>query len=292
MKTLLLGDLKQMEDLYPWFQLSDEVFEIDMIISENRMVSEIFSCDIKPIQALADMPLDYDLFFICSAAKTQWKEMLSVSGVDDKKIKYAYQICEYLTLENRMRYYREDIAQYRNMGGFGEQITVGAFTYGNPKILFLDSGKKVTIKKFCSIADNVQIFAGGNHRYDWCTTYPFERLIKEFVPLEHFNGSNGDVVIGNDVWIGSDVKIMSGVTVGDGAVIAANAVVTKDVEPYTLVGGVPAKKIKDRFSHDIIEKMLEIKWWDWADELIYKAIPLLQSNAYEELFDFYEKNVK
>ena len=80
--------------------------------------------------------------------------------------------------------------------------------------------------------------------------------------------------------------------IGDGAVIAANAVVTKDVSPYTIVGGVPAKKIRDRFGHDIVRKMLKIKWWNWDDEIIYKAIPLLSSNEYKKLFDFYEWNVK
>ena len=80
--------------------------------------------------------------------------------------------------------------------------------------------------------------------------------------------------------------------IGDGSIIAANACVTKDVSPYTIVGGVPAKKIRDRFDEEITGQLLEIKWWDWEPELIYQAIPLLQSNSFDKLFAFYRENVK
>lgn len=293
MKTVLVGAMKQMEDLYVWLQCSYEFFEINMIISENIMTSETFICDIKPIKEIDNIELDCDIIFICSEADSQWRDILSILGADSDKIKSAYQICEYLSPEDCMRYHKEDIHRHCIRPDIGERIIVGDFTYGRPNILFYEAESKVIIGKFCSIARNVTIMIGGDHRYDLASSYPFCVFMKEFSHLDGFCAPKGDVVIGNDVWIGSDVKIMAGVTIGDGAVIAANAVITKDVEPYTVVGGVPAKKLKDRFDHDIAKKLMEIKWWDWDEELLYPAIPLLQkTGTFEELFDYYEKNVR
>ena len=95
--------------------------------------------------------------------------------------------------------------------------------------------------------------------------------------------TKGDIIIGNDVWIAQGVRILSGVTIGDGAVIAANACVSKDVGPYEIWGGVPAKRIKYRFERSIITRLKEMKWWDWDSERIIEAIPYLQSNNFEEL---------
>jgi acetyltransferase-like isoleucine patch superfamily enzyme len=138
---------------------------------------------------------------------------------------------------------------------------------------------------FCSIATNVHIYLGGNHRTDWITTYPFGHIHKNV--FCKFNGighpsTKGDVVIGNDVWIGDNVTIMSGVTIGDGVVIANNSHVIKDADPYTLVGGNPANMIKKRFTEEQIEKLLEIKWWYWSDEKIDKFAPLLCNPEIEQ----------
>ena len=145
-------------------------------------------------------------------------------------------------------------------------IEVGDFTYGRPIVLQWDKHTRLKIGKFCSIAANVQIYLGGEHHTDWLTTYPFDVLLGEAE-----TPSKGDVTIGNDVWIGNNVQILSGVTIGDGAVIAAGAVVTKDVDPYTIVGGVPARRIKRR-------QFLKIAWWDWPLEKIAAAVPLLTSD--------------
>jgi len=151
------------------------------------------------------------------------------------------------------------------------------YSYGNPEIHSHIGCGKFILGNFCSIAGGVNIFLGNNHRTDWVTTYPFGCINKDVFNTfnEWYTQTKGDVIIGNDVWIGSFSTIMSGVTIGDGAVIAANSHVVKNVEPYSIVGGNPAKFIKYRFNKDQIEKLLEIKWWYWDDEKINKYIPLL-----------------
>lgn len=157
-------------------------------------------------------------------------------------------------------------------------MSIGKYTYGRPDIWNDTTSSNVIIGKFCSISHNVKILPGGNHRTDWVTTYPFGHVNTHI--FNKFNGyghpvSKGDVVIGNDVWIGEGAKILSGVKIGDGAVIANSSHVIKDVEPYSIVGGNPAKFIKYRFSRDQIEKLLKIKWWDWTDDKINDFTPLL-----------------
>ena len=167
-------------------------------------------------------------------------------------------------------------------------MKIGKHTYGhnNISVLTWGEGSKLEIGSFCSIASNIKVYLGGNHRVDWITTYPFGHINQGL--FNKFNGkghpkTNGDVIIGNDVWIGSDVTIMSGVKIGDGSVLANNSHVVKDVEPYSIVGGNPAKLIKYRFEKNIIEKLLEIKWWDLSDKEINELSPLLCS---ENIQDF------
>jgi virginiamycin A acetyltransferase len=124
---------------------------------------------------------------------------------------------------------------------------------------------------------------GGNHAIDGFTTYPFKAFGGEWgnAPL---NGANkGDTVIGNDVWIGNSATIMPGVQVNDGAIIATNSCVTKDVPPYTIVGGNPAKEIRKRFDEDTIKFLIELKWWDWSIEKITENLDFLTSGNVEKL---------
>ena len=168
----------------------------------------------------------------------------------------------------------------------GQRAEIGDYTYGKPLVFHWEENTKLKIGKFCSISDEVKIFLGGNHRADWATTYPFAGLTgewKEAGEIKEHNVSKGDVVIGNDVWIGFGASILSGVTIGDGAVIGAFALVTKDVAPYAIVGGNPAKEIKKRFDDEKIAKLLEVKWWNWEIEKIRKNIPALCSENIEEI---------
>ena len=165
-------------------------------------------------------------------------------------------------------------------------MAYGKYTYGTPNVLNVWSNSaKLKIGSFCSIGANVNIYLGGNHRTDWVTTYPFGHIHKNI--FNRFDGtdsvsSNGNVIIGNDIWIGSNATIMSGVNIGDGAVIANNSHVVKNVEPYSIVGGNPAKLIRYRFTPEQIEKLLIIKWWSWDDNKINKYSPMLCNNNIDD----------
>lgn len=157
---------------------------------------------------------------------------------------------------------------------------VGKHTYGRP-ILHADGyGQNLYIGNFCSISGNLHVYLGGNHNTTWVTTFPFGTTSKDVFNLYNVDDhghpfSKGNVVIGNDVWIGENVTIMSGVQIGNGAVIANNSHVVKNVDHYSIVGGNPAKLIRYRANKEQIEKLLEIKWWNWEDDKINKYSPLL-----------------
>jgi acetyltransferase-like isoleucine patch superfamily enzyme len=165
--------------------------------------------------------------------------------------------------------------------------SVGKYTYGqnNIKVYYWGEETWLTIGSFCSIAENIHVFLGGDHRTDWATTYPFGHINQTI--FNEFNGkghpaTKGDVKIGNDVWIGANATIMSGVEIGDGACIASNSVVTKSVEPYSIVGGNPAKNLRKRFEDDIIEQLIELSWWDMDDYFINKMSPYLCNPRFVE----------
>ena len=137
------------------------------------------------------------------------------------------------------------------------------------------NGDRLVIGRFCSIACGAKfLFTSGNHSLRSLATYTFPMFFDEW-GLDAKN--KGDTVIGNDVWIGYEAVILSGVTIGDGAVIGARAVVTRDVPPYTIVGGVPAKPIRRRFDDETAARLRALRWWDWDEERIRRAIPAIQS---------------
>ncbi len=176
-------------------------------------------------------------------------------------------------------------------------IIVGDYTYyddfetvenfeKNVKYLFDFTGDKLKIGKFCMIASDVTfIMNGANHLTESISTYPFAIFGKDWS-----NAMEGreypkkkDTVVGNDVWIGFGATIMPGVQIGDGAIIATKSVVTKDVAPYAIVGGNPAKEIRKRFSDEKIKNLLEIRWWDWPAEKITSNVRHLTGNDVKQL---------
>jgi acetyltransferase-like isoleucine patch superfamily enzyme len=165
--------------------------------------------------------------------------------------------------------------------------SIGKYTYGhqNIEIYYWGEGTWLDIGSFCSISGYVHVYLGGNHRLDWATTYPFGHINQNI--FDSFNGeghpqTKGNVVIGNDVWIGTHVTIMSGVIIGDGATIANNSVITKDVEPYAVVGGNPAKFIKKRFDDETVNQLLELKWWELEDSHINQMSSYLCNSNFKE----------
>ncbi len=159
-------------------------------------------------------------------------------------------------------------------------FSIGAYSYGRPKVRFPESGRRLTIGRYCSIADKVEILLGGDHRLDWASTYPFAAMRGLFPDArapEDFHASRGDVVIGHDVWLGSGCMILSGVNLGPGAVVAARAVVTRDVPAYAVVAGNPARVVRHRFDAATVEALLAAAWWDLPHAAVTRLVPLLQS---------------
>ncbi len=172
------------------------------------------------------------------------------------------------------------------------QIEIGDYTYyddfetvdnfeKNVKYLFEFIGDKLIIGKFCQIASDVTfIMNGANHLTDAVSTYPFAIFGHgwEHAMEGKTYPSRGNTIIGNDVWIGYGATIMAGVTIGDGAIIATKSVVTRDVPPYTIVGGNPAREIRKRFSPEEIERLLALQWWHWPAEKITEQLSVLTGN--------------
>lgn len=185
-----------------------------------------------------------------------------------------------------------------------ELIEVGDFTYleepqgpenfehNNVLYHFDFVGDKLIIGKFCSIAREVKfIMNGANHSLSGISTYPFHIFGHDWekhIPPDGEHVSKGDTQIGNDVWIGYRSVILPGITIGDGAVVGACSLVTADVEPYTIVGGNPAKKIRKRFNEQEIFKLLEIKWWDWNIDIINENLDTIASGDLNQLWEIYQ----
>lgn len=165
---------------------------------------------------------------------------------------------------------------------WGDEKTRSAF---NPKETFGWELDSLIIGNYVCIGSGVVILMGGNHnhRTDWVTVYPFESHLKaSFSP-------KGETVIKSDAWIGMNAMILPGITIGEGAVVAAGSVVTKNVPPYTIVGGNPAQIIKKRFSEKEIAMLLEIRWFDWSDEKVKNAKELLMSPEIDKLYEWDQK---
>jgi acetyltransferase-like isoleucine patch superfamily enzyme len=163
---------------------------------------------------------------------------------------------------------------------------IGTATYGMPVVHDLNEGTTLKIGAYSSIGHNVQIFLGGHHRIDWVSSYPFPGFFEEARAIKDYGGSRGNVIVGSDVWLCANCSILSGVTVGHGAVVANGAMVTRDVPPYAVVAGNPAKIIKWRFDENTRLAMLEYAWWEWPESEIRQITHLLCSENTESFIDY------
>lgn len=167
----------------------------------------------------------------------------------------------------------------------------GINSYGIPAIKHAHKDSTVNIGSYCSIASDVKIHAGGLHRHDWISSYPFPDFFEEANSISDHYQSKGNVEIGNDVWICENVIILSGIKIGDGVVIGAGSIVTKDLLPYGIYAGNPAKLIKYRFNKKTREELSKIAWWEWPEDEVLNIVKILCSNKINQLIT-YAKNRK
>ncbi len=190
-------------------------------------------------------------------------------------------------------------AQHRSLQSFERQqdnfrrkyprYSLGTGTYGMPKVHDDEEGTTLRIGSFCSISSEVQIFLGKNHRIDWISSYPFPAFFEEAQQIKKFGVSRGDVTIGSDVWLCANCIILSGVTIGHGAVIGAGALVSRDVAPYSIVAGNPARHVRWRFDESIRQNLLATKWWDWPETELRGIVEILCSDRVDDLLEYAKK---
>lgn len=168
------------------------------------------------------------------------------------------------------------------------RISIGDHTYGVPILKdYVYDETKLIVGKYSALSETSIVMLGGEHAMDRVTTWPhrivwrMEGAGQDGIPVH-----TGDTVIGNDVWLTQRTFVRSGVTIGDGAVIAAGAVVTKDVPPYAIVAGNPARVIRYRHTEEQRAALLDIKWWDWTDEEVREAVPLLAGSDIDAFIEY------
>jgi acetyltransferase-like isoleucine patch superfamily enzyme len=185
------------------------------------------------------------------------------------------------TLRGALQQTVEDYLIHR-MSYSSERLTMGRGSYGAPLIpTYPGDTARVVVGSFVSIASDVVLMDGGDHRADWVTTFPLRAVYE--LPGAYADGhprSRGDLHIGNDVWIGRGARVRGGLTIGDGAVVGGYSIVTKDVRPYAIVAGNPAREIRRRFSDEQVDALLRIAWWEWPlEEILGRADQLCSDNV-------------
>jgi acetyltransferase-like isoleucine patch superfamily enzyme len=252
---VIWGTSKGGEETY--FCLKSRGFEVSYFIDEKARRKEYKFMDL-PVVNPDSISSKKDFVFVSLS--------YFIPEIPDflKKRKFSYLDFSYIAMQGD--FYKEDVV-YNNCeigrGTYGYEYLLSRYPYINVK----------KIGRFCSINETATIVE--NHILDGVTTSSFlEGNRLRFSNYDGYVEKQKPTIIGNDVWIGYRAIICPGVTIGDGAIIGAGAVVTKDVAPYTIVGGVPAKEIRKRFSDEIIAKFLKIKWWDWSLEKINTNLEL------------------
>lgn len=276
-------------------EVAQELFEVVCIYTLNEIAPDFFGRQDISILAWEESPytiqeFSYDYILNMNVAEAQvYEKMVTVLGVPAEQIlDYQAFADRFLDETGRMLWLKKKMELRRGEADKNEgNVCIGEFTYGELHIFNERTDAAVRIGKFCSVARDVRLLAGGEHRPDWNSTYPFNVWIPEYKKISGHPSFKGDIVIGNDVWIGMGATILSGVTIGDGAVVGAQAVVSRSVLPYTIVAGNPAQPVRKRFDEETIKRLLEMQWWDWEYKDIYHAIPLLQSNDTEALWRYY-----
>jgi acetyltransferase-like isoleucine patch superfamily enzyme len=164
---------------------------------------------------------------------------------------------------------------------------IGKWSYGFVRVLRWNRNGNLRIGNYCSFAENSTIMLGGEHNPKLITTFALGTVLGGVEPDAH-EETKGDVVIGNDVWLGTNAMVMSGVTIGDGAVVGANSMVATNVPPYAIVSGNPARVVWMRFPPDIVQKLLQLRWWDWPEDKIRRFAPRLMSSDINALIAAHE----
>jgi acetyltransferase-like isoleucine patch superfamily enzyme len=172
------------------------------------------------------------------------------------------------------RFYRSQERFRKRYPGYA----IGLGSYGIPVVHDWNEGTTLRIGAYCSIADDVHILLGGQHRIDWVSSYPFASYLPDAAHITGSGGTRGDVEIGSDVWLCSGATILSGVTIGHGAVVACGALVSRDVAPYSVVAGNPARHVRWRFDEDTRKALLETAWWEWPESEIRAIVGSLCSD--------------
>lgn len=183
----------------------------------------------------------------------------------------------------------------RNLATFKKtypNYQIGINNYGLPNIKNPHKDAILSIGSYCSIAPNVRIYMGGLHRTEWITTYPFPAFFEGINTHQNWDPTKGNITIGSDVWLCANSVILSGVTIGHGAVVANSAIVTKDVPPYAIVGGNPAKLIRWRFDEPTRNALLSSAWWDWPEEEVLSVAGKLCSEQIEDFLHYVKSRQK
>lgn len=207
-------------------------------------------------------------------------------GIPEKKVYPRTGDRQTVYLQNVVTDPSIQVGEYTMYNDFENDPT--QFQHNNVLYHYPVNHERLIIGKFCSIACGAKfLFNSANHTLDALSTYPFPIFFEEWGldrrDVARAWDNKGDIVVGNDVWIGYEAVILAGVTIGDGAIIAARAVVTKDVPPYAIVGGVPAKLIRQRFAPEVVSALLQTRWWDWPKERISQNLAAIQSGRIDLL---------